>query len=213
MVEASDEQKPLDEADLSGGGNDIARTVIALPGGDLVVGGNFSDEVPPAAGTLDTGGEVLTSRGDFDALIMRFTPGGAVRWARAFGGPGFDLVKALALDSSGDVLAVGPIQRPGDYGCRAAAVRRRLPRLPRALRRVAARTRSVLSSIGTATARSGRPARCAPEAPRTRAPLRDRPAQTAGPDRFGPDRRGRPRDRFCAGRLGPERACLGSATD
>lgn len=100
---------------LGGGGNDIARAALELPGGDLIVGGNFSGEVPPAAGALDVGTDVLSSHGDFDALLVRIAPDGAVRWARAFGGPGFDLIKSVALDSSGDIMAVGPVQPGSDY--------------------------------------------------------------------------------------------------
>jgi hypothetical protein len=72
--------------------------------------------VAPADGSLDLDGGVLTSHGDFDAIIARLRPGGEVVWARGFGGPGFDLVKALDLDAADGVLAVGPLQRPADYG-------------------------------------------------------------------------------------------------
>jgi hypothetical protein len=101
---------------LGGGGDDLGRAVAVRRDGDLYLGGQFSGEVAPADGSLDLGGDVLTSHGDFDAIIARLRPGGEVVWGRGFGGPGFDLVKALALDAADGVLAVGPLQRPADYG-------------------------------------------------------------------------------------------------
>jgi len=101
---------------MGGGGNDLGRAVATADDGGAYLGGQFSGEVDPAEGSLDLGGDRLTSRGDFDALLARLGPDGDVAWARGFGGPGFDLVKSLAVDATGRIHAVGPLQRPADHG-------------------------------------------------------------------------------------------------
>ena len=102
---------------FGGKGNDIARAVAVIPGGDIVLGGQFSGEVPPADGEVDFGGGALRSRGDFDALIARFTAEGLHIWSRSFGDTGFDIVKSVIVDGGGDIFASGALMRPqGDWG-------------------------------------------------------------------------------------------------
>jgi hypothetical protein len=45
--------------------------------------------------------------GDFDALVMKVSPFGAVVWAKTWGGATYDTALGLALDSSGNLCVVG----------------------------------------------------------------------------------------------------------
>ncbi|WP_165074737.1 NHL repeat-containing protein [Paludisphaera rhizosphaerae] len=49
----------------------------------------------------------LTSAGDADAFVAKLSPSGSVLWAKSWGGSGQDVGNDLAVDSSGNVIAVG----------------------------------------------------------------------------------------------------------
>jgi hypothetical protein len=100
---------------FGGKGNELARAVDVDAQGRLVLGGQFSGEVPPSEGTLRLGRETLRSAGDFDALLVQLDAAGEVRWTWRQGDVGFDLVKSLAVEPSGDVLVSGVVQPPMDF--------------------------------------------------------------------------------------------------
>jgi hypothetical protein len=84
------------------GGADSAtgRGLAAAPDGDLVATGYVKGTVRFAEGHEHTADGT-------DAYIARFGPDGALKWARAFGGPGEDIGEAVAVDSKGNALVVG----------------------------------------------------------------------------------------------------------
>lgn len=49
----------------------------------------------------------LTSAGDADAFVAKLSPIGTVLWAKSWGGTGQDMGNDVAVDSSGNVIAVG----------------------------------------------------------------------------------------------------------
>ncbi len=83
--------------------DDVVSALAIDPAGNLVIGGSFS-------GTIDLdpgpGVTLATSNGGRDAFVAAYTAAGALRWARAFGGPGEDAVLAVAATVDA-VLAAG----------------------------------------------------------------------------------------------------------
>jgi hypothetical protein len=84
---------------------ELTQTPAALAvddGGSAYVSGSFGQ---PAWFPI-AGGPALTSAGGRDGFIAKHDPTGALVWMRSFGGEGDDSVTGLALDPSGDLVAV-----------------------------------------------------------------------------------------------------------
>jgi outer membrane protein assembly factor BamB len=96
---------------LGGAGNEISRALAIDAHGDIILGGQYSGEVPPAEGEMLG----LRAAGDFDGLVAKLSPAGEVRWARGFGDLGFDIVKSVAVAPDGDIVASGAWMRPEDF--------------------------------------------------------------------------------------------------
>ena len=79
--------------------SDYANGVTFLPSGDLVVSGAF-------ANTVDFGGGGLTSAGDGDAFVVRFSGNDHV-WSQRYGSTGFDVGVKLATDSNANIILGG----------------------------------------------------------------------------------------------------------
>ncbi|HEV8599757.1 MAG TPA: SBBP repeat-containing protein [Gemmatimonadales bacterium] len=88
-----------------GGSNPETVTSLARDGaGNLYVGGGFAGatDFDPGSGV-----QVLNSVGGEDGFVAKYSPSGALVWARRFGGPNADEVASLAADAAGNVYAVG----------------------------------------------------------------------------------------------------------
>jgi hypothetical protein len=84
-----------------GGVGDEKPTSIALDaGGNIFVGGTFT-------GTTDLGGGAMTSAGNADMFIAKYSADGTPVWTKAFGRPGNDSVTSLKADAKGDVVVTG----------------------------------------------------------------------------------------------------------
>jgi hypothetical protein len=81
-----------------------ARSVTTDASGNVVITGYFY-------GTVDFGGGPLTSTGDEDVFIAKFTPGGAHIWSKSFGSADHQSANSVAVDASGNVIIAG-----GFYG-------------------------------------------------------------------------------------------------
>jgi hypothetical protein len=82
------------------------RDVAMAPNGDLiVVGSTRSPDFPTTAGTLQNrfGGTIRPS----DGFILRMTPNGEVIWSTLLGGPNYDRVYGVELDSAGFIYVAG----------------------------------------------------------------------------------------------------------
>jgi hypothetical protein len=88
------------------GGN---PTALAAGGGTLVVAGFFRDDI-------HIGETPLSSRGEEDAFLARFSSEGSFEWVRSFGGRGSDEFLAAILDPGGDTVAIGFGQNDADFG-------------------------------------------------------------------------------------------------
>ncbi len=73
------------------------------------------------AGNVDFGNGLRTSAGLGDAFLASYTNAGTARWSRRFGGAREDAVRAIALDGSAAVYAVGSFDVTVDFGFGAIA--------------------------------------------------------------------------------------------
>lgn len=93
---------------FGGAGSDEARLKVDSAG-DLVLSGRFG-------GTIDLGGGALTSKGEGDGFIAKYTPGGDYQWANQYGGLGTDSVSALSVDKDNNILIIGQFTDMIDLG-------------------------------------------------------------------------------------------------
>jgi hypothetical protein len=101
---------PIWARHFGGAGDDIGRDVAVGPSGTLFVVGHFSSAVSGEAGAIDFGTGRLTSAGDSDAFLAAFSEDGHALWARAIGGPTFDMVKSIVVASDGALYLTGLFQ-------------------------------------------------------------------------------------------------------
>lgn len=79
---------------------------IAVDGAcNVYVAGEFEKEI-----TL--GGVTLTSRGDGDAYLAKFTAQGELVWLRQAGGPGVDILVDMVVDAAGNAAITGLFSGP-----------------------------------------------------------------------------------------------------
>jgi hypothetical protein len=90
--------------------NDQYATSLAVdPSGNLIVAGYFS-------GTVNFGGANLTSTGDTDIFVAKFSPAGVHQWSQRFGGLFADQALSVAVNASGDVIVAGYFEGTVDFG-------------------------------------------------------------------------------------------------
>ncbi len=93
-------------------GSDIGRAVVTDVSGNVYVVGEFEGTVDfdPSPGVVS-----LTSFGDTDAFVAKYTATGALAWARQLGGSNADLGLAAALDSNGHLYITGYFAGTADF--------------------------------------------------------------------------------------------------
>jgi len=89
--------------------NAIAHAVAVDGSGNAVVTGEFT-------GTVDFGGGRLTSAGDNDLFLVKYSSDGSHLWSKRFGGALTDRGYAVAVDSTGSVLVAGYFMGVVDFG-------------------------------------------------------------------------------------------------
>lgn len=93
--------------------NDIGQAVAVDRQGNVVVAGKFQ-------GTVDFGGGPLTSAGQFDIFLAKFSASGTHLWSKRFGnGNGDwngDRANCVAVDSSDNIIVGGGFQGNVDFG-------------------------------------------------------------------------------------------------
>jgi hypothetical protein len=82
---------------------------LQVAGDALVLSGNFK-------GTLAAQGITVSSRGDRDVFLARFTMTGALDWLRGFGGPAEDRTDDMATNGRDGILASFVSGGVGDFG-------------------------------------------------------------------------------------------------
>lgn len=93
------------------GGGLVSDTpaAIAIDASGVTVVGSFG-------ATASFGGTDLTSAGGGDALILRYTTAGDLVWAKSLGTPAGDAALGVAHDDEGNIIVVGFVEGPVDFG-------------------------------------------------------------------------------------------------
>jgi chitodextrinase len=87
----------------------ISHGVAVDGSGNAVVTGEFT-------GTVGFGGGSLTSAGDVDIFVVKYSSAGVYAWSKRFGGTGTDRGYGVAVDSTGNVLVTGYFSGTVDFG-------------------------------------------------------------------------------------------------
>jgi hypothetical protein len=106
---------------LGGPGGDSAEGVSVGTDGNLLVTGWFEGHVDfdPGEGSL-----VLESAGEQDVFVVSLDEEGTVRWARVFGGAGWDEGHGVVVSSDGEIAVVGSFSGTVDFDPGAGEARR-----------------------------------------------------------------------------------------
>lgn len=80
--------------------NDQGSVVAIDATGNVIVGGIFR-------GTVNFGGQDLTSQGASDIFIAKYDATGAHIWSRRYGSPDGEILNGLTTDSAGNILIAG----------------------------------------------------------------------------------------------------------
>lgn len=93
-------------------GNELGGKVATDGAGNAYVVGSFMGTVDcdPGPGTAN-----LTSVGDFDVFVAKYTSTGALLWANQLGGSSADTAADVFVDSAGNVLTVGQFRGTADF--------------------------------------------------------------------------------------------------
>jgi len=87
---------------IGGTGSDTSTSIVVDSLGNVIVAGNFSGTTT----NLGTGYN-LTSAGGTDAFLVNINSIGQVQWSKALGGISNDSLKALVINSSGNLTVAG----------------------------------------------------------------------------------------------------------
>ncbi|MBL0048824.1 MAG: T9SS type A sorting domain-containing protein [Bacteroidetes bacterium] len=99
---------------MSGTVNGWGKKMKLDSNGDLILVGNFAGTVDfdPSAGTTNV---VAASTNFSDVFITKYTPSGALVWAKKIGGSVYDEVDALILDSNDNFYISGYMNQTVDF--------------------------------------------------------------------------------------------------
>ncbi len=90
-------------------GSERGNGVAVDRSGNVLVTGQFQD-------TVDFGGGGLTSAGDYDVFVAKYSAAGYYQWSRRFGGTNWDYSTGIATDSLGNLFVVGEFQGTASFG-------------------------------------------------------------------------------------------------
>ena len=94
---------------FGGTGSDYPRSIAVMSNGDIVITGYF-------ANTVNFGGGSLSSAGNNDIFVARYTSNGAHQWSKRFGSSGIDEGHGIALDSNDDIVVTGQFSNSINFG-------------------------------------------------------------------------------------------------
>ncbi|HKN54868.1 MAG TPA: SBBP repeat-containing protein, partial [Amycolatopsis sp.] len=109
VVKYTPQGAPLWAKRLGGSGYDVGHGIAVDGGGNVTVTGAFQN-------TADSGTGLLTSAGDNDVFLAKYSPGGVPLWSKRFGGAGEDGATSVAFDGSGNVIVTGSFTGAVDFG-------------------------------------------------------------------------------------------------
>ena len=113
FVERLESRAMLTVFDITGTGTAYAQRVETDGVGNVYVTGSLTGTVDfdPSAGVTE-----LTSAGNVDAFLAKYSSAGALQWARRLGGVGFDQANCLAIDSNGNAFIGGRFEQTASVG-------------------------------------------------------------------------------------------------
>ncbi len=94
---------------FGGSGNDTGMAVATDGTGNVFVTGSFE-------GSVNFGGGSLTSSGQRDIFVAKYSATGQHLWSKKFGSTGDEVGYGLAVDSLGDVVLSGKFQNSVNFG-------------------------------------------------------------------------------------------------
>lgn len=94
---------------FGGEGPQIVRAAAADLDGNAIVVGTFEQ-------AFDDGTGPVVSAGKDDVFVVKLDPAGKLLWSRRYGGPESDLVRAVAVDPTGNVVFGGSFGADVDFG-------------------------------------------------------------------------------------------------
>lgn len=90
-------------------GTDLPAAVAVDHEGNVFLGGEFN-------GTVDFGGDPLTSAGVGDMIVAKFNTDGVHLWSQRFGGADPDRVREIVVDGSDNIYFTGSFTTGVDFG-------------------------------------------------------------------------------------------------
>jgi hypothetical protein len=96
----------------AGNNTDFARDIATDPAGNVYVTGSFF-------GTSSFGPTNLTSAGDIDFFLAKYSPSGALTWIVRGGGPNFDSGQEISVGPDGSVYVAGIMESGAVFGTNA----------------------------------------------------------------------------------------------
>ena len=90
--------------------DDFAGGVTVDPAGNITMVGSFDQSVSFGEG------DAHKSAGESDIFVARFTPNGALAWARTFGADRADIADAIASDAAGNTIVTGWFENTVEFG-------------------------------------------------------------------------------------------------
>lgn len=91
-------------------GLEEARAIRIDAEGNALVAGYFNNVATFAPGVT------LTSAGNADMYLAKYSPSGTLLWAVRAGGAAFDSAEGIAVDADGDAIVVGRFQSTASFG-------------------------------------------------------------------------------------------------
>src|SRR5207302_1335584 len=85
-------------------GSEMPKTVVVDSSGNIFVAGNLQGI------TTDVGGGTMTSFGNNDVFLAKYSSAGQPQWAKHFAVPGSDVLTSMAIDPSGNIILTGTFQ-------------------------------------------------------------------------------------------------------
>lgn len=96
---------------IGGTSSDYPNQSIVDDAGNLYITGEFQG----TAAFDEAGTTTLTSAGDYDVFVAKYSPSGALLWAKRIGNTGYDAARSLAFAGSGNLYVAGTFAGTVDF--------------------------------------------------------------------------------------------------